>query len=446
MRPDGTQARKLYDAGENNTFLGADWSPDGHRLGYVRKNQANIVLESRDLVGGPPMLALPNGVADWEWSPDGRMIYSLFEPGLTGDSCNFWELRIDTHTGKPLEALKRLTNWAGFCMDNPNSTADGKRLTFRKWSWNGSVYVAELEANGTRLKPPRRLTLNEGRNYPGAWTPDSKAVVFGSYVDGHWRILKQLLDQENSEPITTKEEGDVAGGRMSPDGAWILYVALPRERGSASRLPQLMRVPVKGGPPQTVFAAPIYGEFSCSRSPSTLCAIAEQTPDLKQLIFTAFDPVRGRGEELIRFGIDAKARLDPIAPDYVWDLSPDGTRIAILKYSEGRIHVLPLNGQARQEITAKGWNSLLSANWAADGKGLFVSSATKTGSALLHVDLQGKAHILWEQKGSIAPWNGPFTQWLGGPTAPRAVASPDGRHLAIYSRSWSANMWMMENF
>jgi hypothetical protein len=82
----------------------------------------------------------------------------------------------------------------------------------------------------------------------------------------------------------------------------------------------------------------------------------------------------------------------------------------------------------------KGWNSLQSVNWTADGKGFFVSSATKVGSALLHVDLQGKANVLCEQKGNIAPWNGPYTQWLGGPSAPWAV--PFAR------RSPSCNLWL----
>jgi len=35
---------------------------------------------------------------------------------------------------------------------------------------------------------------------------------------------------------------------------------------------------------------------------------------------------------------------------------------------------------------------------------------------------------------------------MGGPSAPWAVPAPDGRHVAIYSWSLSANMWMMENF
>jgi dipeptidyl aminopeptidase/acylaminoacyl peptidase len=303
------------------------------------------------------------------------------------------------------------------------------------------VYVADLEANGRRITARRRLTLNEGRNYPGAWTTDSKAVVFESYVDGQWRILKQLLDQETSEPMTTREEGDVAEPRVSPDGAWLLYIALPRDGGRPSTLRQLMRAPIGGGPPELVLTAPIYRAPGCARLPATLCVIAERSADLRQLVFTAFDPLKGRGRELIRFDTEATADLD-----YVWDLAPDGTHIAVLKYSAGRIRVFPLDGSPPREILAKSWNTLQSVNWAADGKGFFVSSAANGGSAMLHVDLQGNAHVLWEQRGSIAPWNIPLAHWLGGPSAPWVIPSPDGRHLAIYNWDLSANMWVMENF
>jgi len=64
----------------------------------------------------------------------------------------------------------------------------------------------------------------------------------------------------------------------------------------------------------------------------------------------------------------------------------------------------------------------------------------------LHVDLRGNSHVLWQQKGSIAPWNVPLVHRLGGPSASWAVPSPDGRHLAIYNWTLSANMWMIENF
>jgi eukaryotic-like serine/threonine-protein kinase len=356
-----------------------------------------------------------------------------------------------------------LTDWAGFCMDDPSPTADGKRLSFRRWSWQGSVYVADLEANGTHMTSPRHLTLNEGRNYPSAWTADSQAIVFESYRDGRWMAFKQPLNEDTAQPISTGLDEDAVDARVSPDGAWVLYIRLPAsnqrstspstalspgtksrsEETDASTLRELMKVSITGGPPQLVLTtmAPTYAGLRCAKGPATLCAIAERTIDRKQLIFTAFDPVRGRGRELTRFDIDPADDAT-----YVWDLSPDGTRVAILKYSEGRLRVLSWGRPASQEILVKGWNNLQSVDWAADGKGLFASSLRTGSSALLHVDLQGNAHLLWEQKGSTSPAGRPWDQPFAGPSAPWAVPSPDGRHLAIYQWSLSANMWMMENY
>jgi eukaryotic-like serine/threonine-protein kinase len=162
----------------------------------------------------------------------------------------------------------------------------------------------------------------------------------------------------------------------------------------------------------------------CARSPATLCAIAERSADRKQLVFTTFDPVKGRGRELATWKSDETA-------DYPWDLSPDGTRIAILKNREGQIHILSLNGRAPRDIAVKGWNILTSAVWTTDGKGLFVSSYTPRGAVLLNMDLQGNARLLWEQPGGFDIYG---------------VPSPDGRHVAM--RGWyvEGNLWMMENF
>jgi hypothetical protein len=168
--------------------------------------------------------------------------------------------------------------------------------------------------------------------------------------------------------------------------------------------------------------------------------IAEWTPNNKQLVFTAFDPVKGRGGELARF--DTSPTPDT---DYVWDLSPDGTRIAILRQSEGRIQVRDLGSHSSKDIVVKGWGAFQSVNWAVDGKGLFVSSLEEAGSALLRVDLLGNAHLLWEQKGNNTPWTN-IIEPLGGPSVPWGVPSPDGHHLAIYNWTFSGNMWMMENF
>jgi hypothetical protein len=123
--------------------------------------------------------------------------------------------------------------------------------------------------------------------------------------------------------------------RTSPDGVLILYTIfarpnlIPSESGFSTPV-QLMRVPITGGAPQLVLTASLYGPPGCARSPANQCAIAERSQDLTQPIFTAFDPLQGRGRELTRFDIDPQSNYD-------WALSPDGTRIAVLKMREGRI-------------------------------------------------------------------------------------------------------------
>jgi Tol biopolymer transport system component len=185
-----------------------------------------------------------------------------------------------------------------------------------------------------------------------------------------------------------------------------------------------MRVPITGGSPQLVLTANLEGGPRCAKSPATLCAIAERSRDRKRLVFADFDPVKGRGHDL------AELNTEPAA-DYQWDLSPDGTRIAVLKSRDSRIQILSLSNRAGQEITVKRWNFLTSAVWAADGKGLFVSSRNAQGPVLLSVDLQGNARVLWEHAGNAETYG---------------VPSPDGRHLALQRWIVDGNMWMMENF
>ncbi len=207
---------------------------------------------------------------------------------------------------------------------------------------------------------------------------------------------------------------------MSADGAWVFY-KLGSDDGGA--MDKLMRIPINGGTSQEVLTAHLDGLPRCSRSPGTLCAIAERSADRKQLVFSSFD-AKGRGREVAKFDTE-------VTTDYRWDLSPDGTRLAVVKSREAQVHILSLTGRPRQDLTVKGWSILTTAAWASDGKSLFVSSFGDKGPVILHVDLQGNARLLWEQPGGIDTY---------------AVPSPDGRHLALRAWTVEGNLWMMENF
>jgi len=309
-------------------------------------------------------------------------------------------------------------------MANMSATSDARHLAFRRSSYQSGTYVADLAPNQTRITNLRRLTLHEAESAT-AWTVDGGAIIFSSSAKGRNGIFKQAIDGNSSQPIVTGPlPQEFAWPRVSPDGDWILYGADAREDGlgSNSSTVQIMRVPIAGGIPQPVLTASIVDTLRCARSPGTSCMITELSPDRKQLIFTAVDPLKGRGRELARFQVD-----DPNG-NYGADISPDGTRIAIVKMQTGRIHILSLSGEAPQEFTVA--NYITGLNWAADGRGLFVCTSTLRGSALTHVNLQGRTQVVWEEEGGRGNYGAP---------------SPDGRRLAIWGSTITSNIWMLEN-
>ena len=447
MRPDGQQSRKVFEVGENDSIVDLTWSPDGRRVIYVRQDgpdSANTYFESGDLQGGPvTKVLLPFDtklVSNSIWLPDGRLVYRQDEPGFRVKTCNLWQINMNPQMTAFVGKAQRITNVAELCVNPVDATSDSKRLVVLEWRPHSSVYVSDLQAGGERSAHPVRLTLDESWNHPLAWTSDSETILFTSSRTGVDAIFKQTLGQDTAQPIIAlnKSEG-LAGACLSPEGSWLYYTIKSYDEGPAEShkimrdpatgiLPQqvskIMRVPIQGGSPQLVLAATIEEWPRCARSPSSLCAIAERTPDRTQIVFTALDSVRGRGRELARSNTDAMS-------DYHWDISPDGTRIALLKHRDARVQSLSLNGGAPQEITSKERKTMSSVVWTADGKGLFVSSYTARGADMLHMDLQGNTRLLWEHPGGIEIYG---------------VPSSDGRHLAMRGWNVEGNVWMMENF
>jgi serine/threonine protein kinase len=424
MDPSGQQARKLYEADSNNVLCCLQWSRDGQRTIYLMFSKSQGAIVSRDLRGGLPTTILPipnlDDVVDFNWLADGRLVYIRREGEQRGGD-NFWELRIDSNTGKPIENPRRITNWGGYHSWGLSATADGKVITFiRQTAVREAVHIADIEANGARLASTRRLTLNEYNNEAVTWTPDGKAIIFLSDRNGRGRLFKQAFDSDTEEALFEGAgDVDIGDASISPDGLWMFYMVSPR---------QLMARPMKGGTAQLVLTIQPHPGLKgwyprCAVSPAKLCVIAEQNEDGKPIIFTSFDAL-GRGPELTRFETEPGA-------GYNFAVSPDGTRIAVLKAKEAKIRILSLSGQPSREIAVKGWDHLERLFWAADGKSWFTSANTGKSWVLLHVDPQGKADRLWETQ---------------GPTYVYGIPSPDGRHLAITSYNVDNNVWMMENF
>jgi DNA-binding winged helix-turn-helix (wHTH) protein/Tol biopolymer transport system component len=429
MNIGGDRPRKVADAGAKNWFSYVEWSPDGSHLLYLKRvPAANNVLSSmevRDLKSGSTTTLLSsNTLRSVYWLHDGRILYVESDPGTNGDTCRNWITRLDNTSARFAAKPRQLAQGNGFCISSSSATADGKHLYFLKQTSEFSVYVADLAPDATRISPPKHLTLTEDREFPAAWTADSREIVLVSNRGGKWGFYRQSLSSDTATPVLTGVATRGLGAifpRVTPDGTWLVYAPYPIDYVPGTPM-DILKVPISGGVPQLVMKAAVYDTPRCARAPATLCAVATKNND--HLIFTGFDPARGAGHELARLKID-----DP-DKDYTWDLSPDGTRIVTLKRGTSEIHVFSLRTHAEQKIIVKGWDGLAALDWTSDGKGLFASSLA-TGSVLLHTDLHGNASVLWEPKGDSMTW---------------AVSSPDGRHVAMPGFALSSNVWSMENF
>ena len=420
MGPSGENARKLYDADENSAIGPVLWSADGQRICYVRSSEEGDVAYSRDLKGGPPLVMLSqsdlNSTPGTLMLPDNRILYSIQEPGAPENTCNFWTAKVDPQTLKPVEKLRRLTNWTGFCMDPTSVTRDGRRIAFLKWTSYRTIYMADLNAG--RVGQSRHFTLDETGNSPIDWTPDGKYVVFWSVRNGSAMLFKQGVDGDNEETILSVP-GALTEPVVSADGKWVIWQS---ESTAGEGWRQLMRVSIDGGPPQVITRMRTGSQAQCARLPSTTCILAERTEDRNQVVITQFDPLRGRGPQLAKFDVDAAEKING-------RLSGDGCCFALLTGLEGPIRVISLRGRPERNIATPGANAKQFIRWSANGNGWYVTNRVKGGMDLYFVDTAGHSRKLWHNDGYFPPI---------------AMESPDGRRIAIQGSTLENNLWLME--
>jgi serine/threonine protein kinase/Tol biopolymer transport system component len=428
----GQDPRMLAKGGEATGYTHVAWSPDGSRIAYLKLHQGfdatECSIENRDLVGGQPSVVVTgdnlcqNAQGFW-WARDGRLVFSRAEPSPSENDSNLWEVKLDPRTGKPKEKPVRITSWVGFSFASLTGTSDGKRLAFLKLNYQSNVHIAELAAGGSRLTTPRLLTLDEQGSVPDAWTSDGRAVLMWSNRNGSYQVFMQSIDQQTAELVVGGPEYAWLP-RATPDGKSIVYVNTGS--GAGSHPPRIMRITLGESTPQMLIEVPRLGNLACSRPPSNLCFFGQTSEDEKKIIFSAFDPATGKTHEVLT--LDSYPGVL-----YNWMPSPDGSRLIFAAFNplEGRLRLLSLDGAPARDIVVKGWAGFNSVDWAADGKSLFVSSQSPSGSTLLHVDLEGHAIPLWDQPGGWRTY---------------AIAAPNGRELAIAGMTSSSNVWMIENF
>ena len=421
MRSDGSNPRRLGALAAPQYFEALSWYPDTNRLAVIksRKEAGQLLseLETMDMAANHATPAWTgDGVIALAALRGGRTILSRLE-SLAAQTSNLWQIPVDLATGRARGNARQITDREGKAIYDLSAAADGRRLAFLEFTAAHNIEVAETD--GVNLSGERRLTLDNRDDYPHAWTPDGRSVLFESNRNGNWDIFRQSLDQPFAEPVVATATSETQA-RISPDGAWVLFVC---DRGQPAGL-VLQRVRLAGGPVEDVMPMGQTAGYRCSGPSANLCVVAEWRD--RTLEFTAFDAVRGRGRLVSQTAATPATLSD-------WDLSRDGKSIVLALHGEGpaRVRVLPANAGAAHDFEFREWPYLRTVNWRADGSGWI--GATRSGDevALLSLDRTGASHALWKATTSFFPW---------------AIPAPDGKHLAfpVYTSHFEA--WMMENF
>jgi Tol biopolymer transport system component/DNA-binding winged helix-turn-helix (wHTH) protein len=425
MSADGSQPRKL--AGEEGDFFGAlAWAPDGSKLAFTRGRTeygygVNAEIGVLDVHTRPtPQLLTREVVAGLggplAWTSDGHILYTVAEPPPRTPESNLWSANVDAR-GKRIGAPTRLTSDTGEVF-SINATADGKRVAYLKGIPEPDVYVAKLDRSGF-VDEPQRLTLDDREDIPYDWTPDGKEVIFTSDRGGELNVYKQAMDQKVAD-LLVRSAHPLVESRLSSDGTQILYVEYPKW-GETSPSSPLMRVPLAGGTPKKVLEDNWISNHQCARVPATTCVYSVVKD--RSLTFFTFDPFQGKQKQF--FQIE-----DDLPKSYNWSLSPDGATLAVTKGKaeiSTRIRLLSLNGGGERWLEFA--TSTGSLDWAADSRSLWAASAGDEENTLLNIDLQGHVRVFWRPKKKSVGW---------------AIPSRDGKSLALYVGSTSANVWMME--
>jgi Tol biopolymer transport system component len=429
---DGNEARRIVAASPDriNFVL---WAQDGRRLMFHRFHHSNrdsvLSYESVALATGRTLATVRHSwMSSASALSDGRIVYLRWDNDDFTSARAIWEVKTNSATGAFLGQPRKVAD----IVANDTTlldlivSADGKQSMVLRRSDQNTIFLGDFDQSSPRITNIRRFTLDERINYPHAWTADSRAVIFESDRNGNFDLFRQNIGRRTPETLVDTPYTEILP-QLSPDGRFVLYAARPLEPERPwyykPRTYKLMRVPVNGGTPAEVPIGGMLEEFRCALGPGKRCVLRTTLPEGYRVYYD-LDAVNGKGRELAR----TKSSLEFLGD---WDISPDGTHIAIPNHDprEARIRVVALEpgpGEVHErEMVLSGLANLRGLVWAADGSGWFVSVDTSVGNRLLYVYLDGRYRSL----GDIQGW---------------AVPSPDGKRVAFLDRTIATNAWLFE--
>jgi len=347
--------------------------------------------------------------------PGGLMVYLE-----GGDDGGIFEVSADPRTGRVDLSRPRKISPSDY-RTMISVTRDGSKICFLRGTSESDVYVGDLKDGNRKLINARRLTLSDAADFPHAWMHDNKTILFESDRSGSWSLYAQPFDGLDAQLLVPGGDSSVFGATVPPDGLTMLYRSTPKVgQGEERNLTRVMRFRFSGGAASEVFTMRYAGAVHCPLL-SGQCILSEQTGD--RILFSYFDPLRGRQGEF--------RPAEALGAIHDWDVSPDGSTIAVLPKTGDSSHILLLEGRKGvQDLHVTGTTRLGSLNWWANGRGFF-AAANGDAAILTSISISGEAEILTREIRNLPSW---------------AIPSPDGKRLAYVGYPYNYQAWMLVGF
>jgi eukaryotic-like serine/threonine-protein kinase len=429
----GKHGQKVFTANGEIGLL--EWSPTGKRLAYgvPHPNGFGMTVATVARDGSNPVPAFDDPVmynqGSMVWAKDGKLIFSRPMTSMEDNNDNLWGVRLDPDTGARGDEPRQLTHMDGYVLLIGDLSSDGRYLMVSKEFILGNIFAAALREGGTRLEGPKRVTSDRGYDHPLGWTPDSKDLLFSSNRQGRSQLYRQPIAAEKPQPISPGPK-DSEQAAVTPDGAWVLFVAAPHDKGKSGQPDQtVMRAPLGGGSGEPLFdvsPGDASLQLRCPTRPGRPCVIGRVHD--QDLVFYELDPMKGQGQELARTVVGKPGEW------MVWNLSHDGTQVALSGSDRLTkvVRIIDLKNHTQRDLPLPLYAAGIC--WSFDGRGLYITGQTSQPSEfmLIWLDLAGNSKVLIN-KGRIPWFNDP-------------AASPDGRTL-VYSRQFfDLNIFLLEHF
>jgi Tol biopolymer transport system component len=433
---DGSGLRRVAPVASGEDIDQIAFAPDGRRVAYVRVSRraddtagtlqvldvedgsSSTVLEGSELLQTGGMTAVT-------WRDDEHLLCALFGDPSRRPETTLHEIPIDgvQRAGEP-RPLHTFEDAAG--VTELRMTPAG--LYFMKLVAQADVQAASLTDDGS-LEAPRRLTESEQNDRPGAVDAEGR-VLFTSDRMGDWDLFRRGLDAPRAERLSAGAAHDTYP-RVGPDGA-VLFFRLEVREGGAIEATRVMRLEPDGEARALFELAaerrlrpggrppPEAARLRCGRSGCLVSTVAGE-----HLRMERFDAETGEREPFLE--------LDAPESFHDWDLSPDGSTLALV-LGDNELTLVPVaDPTSRRVIRVADTGRLMGIAWSPDG-GWLATTGVHVGDdryVVLRVDLDGGVRVLHRSTNAFFA---------------HVAFSGDGRTLVFAQQNYDLDVWRLDGW